>query len=193
MTKKRNNAIVTRMRRAGVPRSCWSTVCEDQGLGYINEWAKDIGARFENHEAKTSVYVHVRNKDAVGSGISHVELYARQAVANGVPGKLLTLPRLIHLLRAGEPQRDPDDETTEYTIFDVFGAGFIAIPVLHHFDEAKFSRREYEEAMGFLASHLYEGGLLIAAGTKGLDRNLKAGFPVEFEKVLFESSNIVGV
>lgn len=184
-------SIPARLRRAGVPAACWTTNCEKSGLGFINVWADGAKERQEDGAAKTSIYIHCKDTKNRDKAMTYVELHARQVCIQGIEGKHLTFSRMIQVLRYGENRSDSARE--EITVFDVFARGFLSIPHLPLLANANCTPQEYEEAMGFLASHLYEGGLLITSGPRALTKQLNAGYPDAFEKVLFESSDVVEV
>lgn len=182
---KRN--VVADMRRAGVPKSCWSTDCAAAGLSYINEWADAAAASYETREAKSNVYLHAKRPASAPDAIDRIYLHARQLVARGVPGKVITFSGLIQTLRREGTEEHPVD------LYTLQGRGFIAIPVLPTYTKDLHTLREFDEALGFLATHLYEGGIFMASGSFNLTAKHNSGLPVEIDKLLFDSSLIMEV
>ena len=183
--------IPSQLRKAGVPRSCWAINCDDTGRGYINTWAEDVYKRFDSRESRLGVYVRPVGRESSMLAIEAVELHARQAVVHGVPGKYLTFSRLVQLLRLSETREASDED-----IHSLVGRGFFAIPVLPTVVSWPGGQQHaYNEAMGFLHSHICEGGILLTSAAHKLLTEYKGGvgFPLELEKLIFDTSVIVEV
>lgn len=188
--------IHSRLRAAGVPKSCWGVKIAESGRAWINDWAEELHTRIESREAKTGAYVKVLSRNSLPEGVEAVELLTRQAVVKGCPAKLTPFHRLIQVLRQGEfdsRYSAGDHSDRPATAFDVFGKGLIAVPNIPLPDAIDCNMGEYFEVMDFLVSHVYDGGVLVFVGSHNITGTMRGKYPPLFERMAFENCQIFEV
>jgi hypothetical protein len=193
--------ITDRFQAAGVPRSCWGVKLAATGRDNINQWAKDLKTRADQHEGLLSAYVHLppegdgKSVEGFVKGQETVELLARQAVVEGHSVKLVLFHHLIHSLEKGAIEYRDDDVDTRRraSVLELLGSGVIAVPYVPTPDESHATAFQYRTALDFLLTHVYEGGAVIVGGTQRLTKKLQSRYPRSFERILVQNSEIFGV
>ena len=172
--------IIRRMTQAGVPRTCWNVSTSNTGRMHFKAFAESMKTRKADRELNTVALIRGAAASPRDSNLSllDVEMMAKELVLAGILTSYLPFSMLCRELRINE-RHMPEGNRLEA----VFGTGAIVVPDMVVNSDAS---PEQVEALDFLLSHTYQGGVLVLAITG----RRPAHGPATFTRLLTESATI---
>lgn len=172
--------IIRRMTQAGVPRTCWNVSTSNTGRMHLKAFAESMKTRKADRELNTVALIRgsADNSRTPSMPLLDTEMMAKELVLAGILTRYLPFSVFCRELRINERHMPEGDRLAE-----VFGVGAFVIPDMVLNSDAT---PDQIEAVDFLTSHAYQGGVLVMA----VPTRRPAHWPQTLTRLLTESATI---
>lgn len=176
---RKDHQIITRLTKAGVPRNAWIIKTSDVKRQILKEYASNAAnTKDANRLFKPVVFVSGAEDERMLS----MELLAKELVFSNIPTKYILYSQLKRLVRHSV-NNDVIDQ-------NFHGVGAIVLPDLpYHSEVAQDQETDYLETVGYILSHVYDGGILALSAEDRRSTQVPARkrWPAMVERIIRES------